>query len=138
MPTWNRYDETVFRECALLRAYGVTGREREPHHVPRAGDSYKAQALRELAYHCILQETIREQQSQLAKAIDREEAALCAYDILRRCALEPLLECWRAVVDAVTEQPEWSERITLAMTQAQQALRSTTTLIEESISGAPA
>jgi hypothetical protein len=73
---WNRYDDAVAHERHMLRDWGLT-------HRPRAADSYRAQALRELAHRLELEQALAEVRAALAQAIDRYEAAECEVDILR-------------------------------------------------------
>ena len=76
MPTWNRFDEAVTSERRALRATA------QPHELPMA-DSYKAQALRELALRLETEAQLRDVQAQLAHAITRYEAAEEALRTLR-------------------------------------------------------
>lgn len=81
MAHWNPYDEAVLIEKQTLRTTtDVLARRRR--HVPMA-DSYRAQALRELAHRLLLEEALAEVQAKLAQAVDRFEAAECALDIAR-------------------------------------------------------
>jgi chromosome segregation ATPase len=69
VPKWNQFSEEVREERRTVRAYGpdkVQDRVRE-------GDSYKAQALRQLAMRLELEEKIGGLQNEIANLIDRQE-----------------------------------------------------------------
>lgn len=80
MTHWNRYDDAVWAERHRLRDYGYP--DPQARHLPYA-DSYKAQALRELAHRLLLEARLAEVQAELARAIDRFEDAKCELDIAR-------------------------------------------------------
>lgn len=70
MATWNQFAEEVREERRTVRAYGV---EKVNERV--RVDSYKAQALRELALRLELQSELDEVKRQLADMVDKLEAA---------------------------------------------------------------
>lgn len=70
MATWNQFAEEVREERRTVRAYGVA-KVNERIRV----DSYKAQALRELALRLELQSELDEVKRQLADMVDKLEAA---------------------------------------------------------------
>ena len=77
MPHWNMFADEVWAEQRYLRESG-----RDPGNLPMR-DSYKAQALRELARRRNLEQTYQELQQHYAEAIDRLETAEYDLDILR-------------------------------------------------------
>lgn len=69
MTTWNMFSREVSEERSTVRAYGVDNIENRVRH----GDSYKAQALRELAKRLELEEKIKELKRQVNDLLDRVE-----------------------------------------------------------------
>ena len=76
MAHWNLFADEVWQERHLIREAGLARLRDLP-----TPDSYKAQALRELAHRLTLEEVLQEVRQQLAAAIDRFEAAECYLDI---------------------------------------------------------
>lgn len=62
MPRWNPFSTEVAEERHKIKIYG--------RNLPRVGDSYKAQALRELAKNQILEQKIIDLSASLGAAID--------------------------------------------------------------------
>ena len=76
MAHWNLFADEVWQERHLIREAGLARLRDLP-----TPDSYKAQAVRELAHRLTLEEVLREVRQERAAAIDRFEAAECSLDI---------------------------------------------------------
>lgn len=63
MPKWNMFDPEVAKERQKIRDYGTK-------NLPTCQDSYKYQALRQLALNQIYEDQITELKSRLDAAID--------------------------------------------------------------------
>lgn len=71
MPSWNMFSDEVREERRRVRAYGLSkimDRVREP-------DSYKGQALRQLAMRLELEQEVKDLRESINNLIDRLEAA---------------------------------------------------------------
>lgn len=80
MTTWNRFSEEVNRERQNIADYG--GYENYTNRI-RCGDSYKSQALRELAGRIYFQDKCKQSESENHNKIDQTEKFQCEIDILR-------------------------------------------------------
>ena len=67
---WNRFSEEVAVERQTVRAYGID----KVMDRCREGDSYKAQALRQLAMRLELEEKLKEFQQENGRLVDQIEA----------------------------------------------------------------
>ena len=74
MPRWNRFSDEVMKERRTVRAYGLT----RIMDAVREPDSYKGQALRQLAMRLELEDKVKELEARISELVDRIELAECS------------------------------------------------------------
>lgn len=102
MPTWNMFSAEVNAERTKIRNYGS---RKELENFPgMRTDSYKAQALRELAARLEAEEIIKNLKASEAKLIDRVEDLELRLDLLRSDANKsvPLAERVQLLIKPVS------------------------------------
>ena len=80
MAHWNMFSAEVLKERRTVRDYGL---EKIADRL-RHGDSYKSQALRELAMRLEYAEQVKELNREIGRLIDRLEAAELERDLAKQ------------------------------------------------------